>query len=175
MVHRGIVWVDFTLRREGNRLFFRVKSTSRTTGNLSRCTDGGNRRIFGGMTPVSDGELPRCSVRANLMLPRKTDTGWTRTQPDARYPRRRYAKGSVGPDAESHRGLLPDAVGHRSHASENPATSSSLQESHETRTTKSGAGLSDQFLPVHLRKSSQIYPHDSAKSHIDVPGGGVPS
>ena len=61
--HRRIVWVDFALRRAGNRLFFRVKSTSRTTGNLSRCTDGGNRRIFGGMTPVSDGELPHCSVR----------------------------------------------------------------------------------------------------------------
>ena len=63
MAHRRIVWVDFTLRGAGNRLFFRVKSTSRTTGNLSRCTDGGNRRIFGGMTPVSDGELPHCSVR----------------------------------------------------------------------------------------------------------------
>src|SRR5208337_2668249 len=98
------------------------------------------------------------------MLPGKTDSSWTRTQPDTRYPRRRYAKGSEGPDAESHRGLLPNDVGHQSHASENPATSCSLQESRETRTTKSSAGFSDQFLPAHLRKGSQIYPHDSAKS-----------
>src|SRR5208337_871560 len=39
------------------------------------------------------------------MLPGKTDSGWTKTQPDTRYPRRGFA----GPDAESHWGQFPDA------------------------------------------------------------------
>jgi len=34
------------------------------------------------MTPVSDGDLSRCAVEANLMLPGETESGSAGTQPD---------------------------------------------------------------------------------------------
>ena len=40
------------------------------------------KRIFQGITPVSDGGLPRCAVEANLTLPGETELGSAGTQPD---------------------------------------------------------------------------------------------
>ena len=49
------------------------------------------------MTPVSDGDLPRCSAGAKLMLPGETESGSAGTQPDKGEPGRRCAEGASGP------------------------------------------------------------------------------
>ena len=64
-------------------------------------------------------------------------------------------------------GHFLDAIGHRSHASENPAKSPPMQNlpTHRQTTQRApGTGL----LTTHSRKSAQNYPHENAKSHNKI-------
>ena len=63
-------------------------------------------------------------------------------------------------------GHFLDAVGHLSHASENPSPYLHGKDIARLTTSKPTAGLSDRFLHTRCRKMPQNYPHDSAKSLI---------